>query len=32
MWTRFVFIVVPGFIAANFLWPYLVNAIKKIPF
>ncbi|HEV2395717.1 MAG TPA: hypothetical protein VGS27_02085 [Candidatus Sulfotelmatobacter sp.] len=28
-WTKFVFIVVPTFIATNFLWPYLSDLVKK---
>jgi hypothetical protein len=29
-WTNFVFLVVPGFVASNFLWPFVSDTLKKL--
>jgi hypothetical protein len=29
-WTRFVLVIVPGFVASNFLYPVIVQAIKRL--
>jgi len=29
-WTRFVFVVVPTFVASNFLWPYVSDVVKRL--
>ncbi len=29
-WTRFVFVIVPGFVASNFIWPVVSESIKRL--